>query len=244
MTGIGLATVQALLSDGCRVAVGARRGDDVAATQTFREKVGSNPVLLRLDVQSPASVETFVTATEAALGPIDILVNNAGISAHHDIEDHSEDDWLRVIDINLNGPFRMARRCIGGMKKRGWGRIVNVASTAAHTAVAGSGAYCASKSGLLGLTRTLAIEGAPHGVSCVSVSPTWIKTDMLLASASEIAARDGGSTEDTIAEIADANPQKRLVEPQEVAAVIAFACSEAAPALTMEDIQVSAGAHW
>ncbi len=138
----------------------------------------------------------------------------------------------------------MMRACLPGMKARGWGRIVNVASTAARTAVADHPAYCASKAGLLGLSRAVALEGAPHGVSCVTVSPTRVETDMLHQSAAIMAQKSARSYEAEIAALAAANPQNRLVQPQEIAALVAFLCSDAAPSLTMEDISVNAGAHW
>jgi len=244
MTGIGLATVEALIADGHRVAVGARRAADPVSVEAFRARVGASVFLHELDVRSVGSVATFVAAVREALGPIDILVNNAGVVTHHLVEGHDEADWLSVIDINLSGPFRMIRACLGEMKARKWGRIVNVASTAARTAVPDSAAYSASKSGVLGLSRAVALEGAPHGVNCVTVSPTWIETDMLHASAADAARAAGRSVADQIAEYEAANPQNRLVQPAEVAAVIAFACGERSAALTMEDIQVNAGAHW
>ncbi|MEM9913100.1 MAG: SDR family oxidoreductase, partial [Pseudomonadota bacterium] len=136
------------------------------------------------------------------------------------------------------------RAVLPAMIEQGYGRIVNIASTAAHTAMADHPAYCASKSGLLGLSRAAALEGAPHGVACITVSPTWVETDMLQHSAALMARENGTDVAEEIADLARANPQNRLVQPEEVAAVVAFACSEQAPALTMEDIQVSAGAHW
>lgn len=244
MAGIGLATVNALMDAGHKVAVGARRADDTEAIAAFRASAGDDVMLHHLDVRSTGSVAAFCEAVEADLGPVDILVNNAGISTYQFVAEHDHADWERVIDVNLNGPFRMTRACLGGMKERGWGRVINVASTAARTAVATSAAYSASKSGLLGLTRAVAIEGAPHGVSCVAVSPTWIETDMLSGTAAKMAADAGTTVEEEIANIANANPQKRLVQPQEVAALIAFLAGETSPALTMEDIQVNAAAHW
>ncbi len=244
MTGIGLATVQALLLAGHKVVVGARRAEDRETVDAFRSVVGEGPRLQLLDVRSLESITTFFSATERAFGPVDILVNNAGVSTHQFVEGHDEADWLRVIDINLSGPFRMIRAALPGMKARGWGRIVNVASTAARTAMPDYGAYCASKSGLLGLTRAVSLEGAPHGVNCNAVSPTWVETDMLRASAAEAAAKAGISTAEQIAQLEQANPQNRLVQAEEIAALIAFLCSDASPALTMEDIQINAGAHW
>ena len=127
---------------------------------------------------------------------------------------------------------------------RGWGRIVNIASTAATTAQPEYAAYCASKAGLLGLTRVTAREGAPHGVTAVAVSPTWVETDMLRSSARETAGREGRPCDNVVAGLAAANPQNRLVQPSEIAQLVSFLCSDQAPGLTMEDIQVNAGAFW
>lgn len=244
MAGIGLATVQTLLSEGVRVAVGARRADNVDHVQEFRDIVGSEVFLAKLDVRSENSVASFTKAAEQELGPIDILVNAAGISRHQTVCGHDETDWNVVIDTNLSGPFRMIRACLPSMIARRWGRIINVASTAARVAMPDSPAYCASKSGLVGLTKAVALEGAPHGVTCVAVSPTWVETDMLRESAAIAAGRSGRTVEDEIAELHAANPQNRLVQPDEVAALIAFLCGESAGALTMEDVQINAGAHW
>ena len=138
----------------------------------------------------------------------------------------------------------MTRACLPGMITQGWGRIVNIAATAAKTAGADHAAYCTSKAGLLGLTRSVALEGARHGVTCVSVSPIWVETDMLRESAAIMAQDKGRSTAEEITELAQANPQGRLVQPEEIAALVTFLCSDSAPALTMEDISVNAGAHW
>jgi NAD(P)-dependent dehydrogenase (short-subunit alcohol dehydrogenase family) len=171
-------------------------------------------------------------------------VNAAGVYSQEMVAGHDEGDWLQAIDINLSGPFRMIRACLPSMKSKGWGRIGNIASTAAHAALPGFAAYCASKAGLLGLTRAVALEGAPHGVSCVSVSPTWVETDMLHATAAKDAAKSGRTVREEIDDLHHSNPQNRLVQPDEVAALIVYLCGEAAGAITMEDIQINAGAHW
>lgn len=232
--GIGLAITETLADAGALVAVGSRGGETP-------EAAAHGGVL---DLCDTASVAGFVGEVEALLGPVSILVNNAGIGVHSTVEDHDEAEWMGVIDTNLNGPFRMIRAVIGGMKAREHGRIVNIASTAARTATETHAAYCASKSGLLGLSRAVAVEGAPHGVTSVTVSPTWVETDMLRESAATMAAAAGRTVAEEIAELAQANPQGRLVQPKEIAALVAFLCSDSAPALTMEDIQVNAGAHW
>jgi NAD(P)-dependent dehydrogenase (short-subunit alcohol dehydrogenase family) len=138
----------------------------------------------------------------------------------------------------------MIRACLPAMMEKGWGRIVNIASTAARVAASTHGAYCASKAGLVGLTRAVAIEAAPHGVTCVAVSPGWVETDMLRQSAKVMAAETGRSQAQEIKIMAESNPQNRLIQPEEIAALAAFCCSDAAAGLTMEDIQVNAGALW
>ncbi len=231
-SGIGLACVRELGRLGAAVAAGSRRGE------------GEGRLVAALDVRDPASVAAFCARIEEELGPPDILVNAAGVTIHQVVEGHGEADWLAVIDTNLNGPFRMIRALLPGMKARKRGCIVNIASTAARSATADHAAYCASKTGLVGLTRAVALEGAPFGVTCTAVSPTWVETEMLRASAATLARASGRSQEQEIAAMAAANPQGRLVQPEEVAALVAFLASGAAPALTMEDIQVNAGAIW
>lgn len=243
-SGIGLEIARTLQRRGAKVAIGARRLGEQKHRDALLQDLGQDAVALALDVCDPASVSAFHAGVTARLGAPEILINVAGISVHHRVEGHGESDWLDVIDTNLNGPFRTIRACLGAMKVQGWGRIVNIGSTAARTAVETHAAYCASKSGLLGLTRAVALEGAPYGVSCTCVSPTWVETDMLRESAAVMAARMGRTQSDQIAELAMANPQHRLVQASEIAEMVSFLCSDLAPALTMEDIQINAGAHW
>lgn len=244
LTGIGLAAARALARGGARVAIGARRAGDPAKTSAARAELGASIYLAPLDVRSTDSVTDFFAGVEAALGPVDILVNAAGIYVPQRIAGHSLEVWRDTLDTNLTGPFLTIRACLAGMMDRGWGRVVNVASTSAQVAEPGYAAYCASKAGLLGLSRTVAAEGAAHGVTCVTVSPTWVETDMLRDSAARNATQSGSALADEIAAMARLNPQNRLVQPDEIGALIAFLASDAAPGLTMEDIQVNAGAVW
>ena len=244
LRGIGLAIAKSLTETGARVAVGSRQAGDFEADRDARLTLGDNGLVAPLDVTSVQSIESFLVRVREALGEPDILVNCAGVSTHHVVEDHPDADWEQVIDTNLSGPFRMIRACIPAMKQRGWGRIVNIASTAARNAQPTHAAYCASKTGLVGLTRAVAMEGGPHGVTCVAVSPTWVETEMLRQSARTMAQSSGRTDEEIIREMAKSNPQDRLVQPEEIGALVAFCCSDAAAGLTMEDIQVNAGAWW
>lgn len=244
LQGIGLAIAAELTRQGVRVAVGARRGGDANHRLAAKAAVGSEGLVAALDVCSNDAIDNFMDLVRESTGTPDILVNAAGVSVHQTVCGHSDEDWDAVIDANLNGPFRMIRACLPDMKEQGWGRIVNIASTAARVADSTHAAYCASKAGLVGLTRAVAIEGGPYGVTCVAISPGWVETEMLRQSAETIAAKTGRSATQEIKIMAESNPQKRLLQPEEIAAVAAFCCSEAAPGLTMEDIQVNAGALW
>ncbi|MBX2867330.1 MAG: SDR family oxidoreductase [Acidiferrobacterales bacterium] len=238
-SGIGFAIAQTLLARGANVAVGSRQP---SADEHSLEKQGF--FVGQLDVCQTPSVQKFVDQVRTEFGEPDILVNAAGVSVHHEVCGHSDEDWDGVIETNLNGPFKMTRACLPAMMSNQWGRIVNIASTAASTAVATHAAYCASKAGLLGLTRAVALEGADSGVTCTAVSPTWVETEMLRSSIEKMAKRSGQTIAEQRAEIASANPQNRLVQPEEIAELVSFLCSNLSPALTMEDVQVNAGAHW
>jgi NAD(P)-dependent dehydrogenase (short-subunit alcohol dehydrogenase family) len=244
LQGIGLAIAQELSRQGVIVAIGARRANDPGHCADAREAIGKQGLISHLDLQKTLSVDAFFDQVKHKIGAPDILVNAAGITHHHSISDHTDEDWDAVINTNLSGPFRMIRACLPEMKRGNWGRIINIASTAARVADDTHGAYCASKAGLIGLTKAVAVEGAPYGITCLSISPGWVETEMLRKSSLTIANRTGRSQAEEIAIMAASNPQNRLVQPQEIAALVAFCCSESAKGLTMEDIQLNAGALW
>ncbi len=241
-SGIGKAIAIALAERGATIAIGARRQPQAVIAELA--EVTDRLFFQQLDVADIDSIDAFVDGLASSYGPADILVNSAGITAHEFVCGHDEQSWLDVIDINLSGPFRMIRACLPKMIERRWGRIINIGSTAATTAVADHAAYCASKSGLLGLSRAVALEGAPHGVSSVVISPTWVQTEMF-DSSMEIQARNAGrSSEQEIAALVAEQPQKRLVQPRELGALAAFLCHDDALGITMEDIQLNAAALW
>ncbi len=241
--GIGKAIAIALAERGATIAVGARREPNAAVIEEL-DTVADNLFYQRLDVGDVDSIDAFVDALASAYGHADILVNSAGVTAHELVCGHDEQSWLEVIDTNLSGPFRMIRACLPKMIERRWGRIINIGSTAASTAVADHAAYCASKSGLLGLNRAVALEGAPHGVSSVVISPTWVQTEMFDSSMAIQARKAGRSAEEEIAALVAQQPQQRLVQPRELGALAAFLCRDDALGITMEDIQLNAGALW
>ena len=261
VTGIGFAAARGLAAAGADVAVGSlpargSLGSGPYATQASdREIEQAGDALAQLgvrtfargfDLRDDGQVEAFYSAAIEALGPVDILVNAAGVCAQGPVTNMSDETWATVLDINLNGPYRTIKRCLPGMLERGWGRIVNIASTAANVGHPGFAAYCASKAALLGLTRCVALEGAAHGVSCNAINPGSVETG-LTRLGSERRVRQGGqgaTVEENLERIAAAMPQKRLIQPEEIAALAVFLCRNEALGLTMEDITLSAGAHW
>ncbi len=268
VTGIGKAIALALADAGADLVIGSLpesrtasllgiedavlpTEDEFAGAKSAIETCGGGCLAVALDVRSNDSVQAFYDAAVERFGTVDILVNAAGVGAVQSMIGHSDELWDQMIDVCLTGSYRTIKRCLPGMIDRRWGRIINIASSYAHVGSPDEVAYCAAKAGVLGLTRSVALEGAPHHVTCNSISPSWTKTGMVLQSAQhqvEIGATEHltGETGDMTADefldkVAQSYPQKRLVEPPEIAALAAFLCRDEALAITMEDIRVSAG---
>ena len=243
-SGIGLAIAHSLANAGHRVAVGSRTATDRRRHQ--QKGVDARAVALceSLDVGCETSVDRFARLVTETLGQPQILVNAAGIYMENCVGQDDSANWFAQIDVNLHGPYRMIGAVFPGMIQAGWGRIVNIASTAASTGASGYAGYCASKAGLVGLTKAVAKEGAPHGINCVAISPTWVETPMMEAALQRRARSRDTDIEQAKADIMNSNPQGRIVQPEEIAEFVAFCCSDASPALTNVDIQINAGAEW
>ncbi len=247
LSGVGLAIAQALAAHGAAVAVGSRRVEkDPDGDPKQPTAAGAMDHIAVLDVCDAVSVDAFMRSCTDSLGPVDILVNAAGITTEKGVVGHSDALWDQILNTNLTGAFRMTRACLPGMIERKWGRIINIGSTAATVGWKDNPAYCASKAGLLGLTRCVALEGAAHGVGCTMISPTWVETELMRVNTAEVAEREGkGRTgQDIISEIRRQNPQQRIIQPEEVAATAAFLCRDEAFGLSMDNIQITGGALW
>ncbi len=259
-SGMGLAMAVALASAGANVSLGSLlaggqkaegevahlpgQGEMDRAISQVAE-YGVEVLGLHLDVTSDDSVDEFHQRTVDLLGPVDILANAAGITAEQTIVGHSDALWNKVIEVNLTGTYRAIKRVLPGMIERKWGRIINIASTAASVGAVTSGAYCASKAGVVGLTRAVALEGAPHGVTCNAISPTWVDTSFAREWMSDIAEKqEHRSGSEYVADVEKSNPQGRLISPSEIGALALFLCSDGARGITMEDLRVSAGSLW
>ena len=244
LSGMGLAIARRLANDGVDVTIGARRGGDTKTVDSILKEKNVTARVGALDVQSNVSVDAFVKEVVTRRGGVDILINAAGVYDEAPIVGHPDEIWDDQIATNLTGTFRMIRATMPHMVKAGWGRIINLASVAAHNGMANNAAYCASKAGLLGLGRCVSLEGAEHGVTCVSISPTWVETEMLRQFIDSDIETTGKSLKEVREDYAKSNPQNQLVQPEEIADLAAFLVSDAGRAMTMEDIQVNAGSLW
>ena len=260
-TGIGRACALALAAAGADLAIGslprsATIGSvcystlpadaEMAEAKAAIEAHGGRCFLLPFDLRQDASVDAFFRGATAALGPVDILVNAAGVCAQELMTEALDETWATTLDINLTGPYRAIKRCLPAMIERRWGRIVNIGSTAAEVGFARHSAYCASKHGLLGLARCVALEGAAHGVTCNTINPGTVATG-LTRIGSSFRVKQGGQgrdVEENMKMIAAGYPQKRLIEADEIAALALFLCREEARGITGEALTVAGGAPW
>jgi NAD(P)-dependent dehydrogenase (short-subunit alcohol dehydrogenase family) len=219
--------------------------DEMERTKGELEAFGVKALAVELDVTSTESCENFYNNAVKAFGKVDILANAAGITAEHGVVDHPEGLWLKVMDVNANGPFRMSKLCLPGMIERKWGRVINISSTAGNVGAPMSPAYCASKAAVIGLSKAMALEGAAHGVTVNSICPGWVETTFGREWISDIAEKQMHMKgEDLIAQEASNNPQKRLIQPKEIGALAAYLCREEAYGINGQDITVSGGSLW
>jgi 3-hydroxybutyrate dehydrogenase len=239
--GIGRAIALAMARHGARVVVASRPGpapDEVVAAIAA---AGGEAVTVACDVTSAVSVTAAFAEARQRLGPIDILVNNAGVAGSAPVLKIDEDEWARTIAVNLTGTFRCTQAALPDMIARGRGRIINIASVAGRVGYAYTAAYCAAKHGVLGFTRAVALEVARKGVTINAICPGWVDTDMTTASIARIVKATGRTAGQAREAIEAMNPQRRLIRPEEVAAVAVFLAGEDAHGITGQAIDVDGG---
>ena len=235
--GIGAAIARELIEAGLHVTLMGRDEVRLAAAHAELGALQTVPV----DVADAASVTRAFDTAVARGGPVDVLVNNAGAAESAPFERTDPALIERMLAVNLNGTLLCSQAVLTGMRTRGWGRIVNVASTAGLKGYAYASAYCAAKHAVVGLTRALALETARDGITVNAVCPGYTDTDMTRQTLETIREKTGRDHDAARAELVRHNPQGRLVDPCEVAAAVAWLCEEGSAAVTGQAIAIAGG---
>lgn len=240
--GIGRAIAQALAEQQIRVVICGRRKELLEDTAKGLGRSGIDVLAIPCDVTRKDQVERMVNQVIHFFGRLDILVNNAGMSGRTPIDDPDDSRWLNIIQVNLTGTYFCSKAALPHMLPRGFGRVVNISSVLGRFGVPGYLAYCTAKHGLLGFTKSLALEVASRGVTVNAICPTWVDTAMARLGIDETAAILGLSSETFREQAIEAVPIKRMAEAGEIASLAVFLCSRAAGAITGQSINVCGGA--
>jgi 3-hydroxybutyrate dehydrogenase len=241
--GIGRAIANSFARAGAEIVVAARTTSQVEETaRELHDRFQTNAIALTCDVSDRASVEKMFAEVRAGFcRDPDILVNNAGMAASATLGNTDDELWNRLLAINLSGTFYCTRAAMPAMLKKGWGRIINIASIAGKTGAPYIAAYAASKHGVLGLTRSVALEVASKGITANAICPGYVDTDMTTGAIEKISAKTGRPAEEALAAIRKMNPQNRLVTSEEVAAVALLLASEEGRGINGQAINVDGG---
>jgi 3-hydroxybutyrate dehydrogenase len=243
-SGIGLATARALAAEGANIVINGF-GDkaDIEKERAGLEKdFGIKALYSAADMSKPADIAEMIATTEKAFGSLDVLVNNAGIQFVANIEDFPVEKWDAVIAINLSSAFHSIRSAMPGMKKRKWGRIINIASAHGLVASEQKVAYVAAKHGLVGLSKVVAIEAANDGVTCNAICPGWVLTPLVQKQIDDRAKASGKSVRDEeIALLDEKQPMHQFTKPESIGALTVFLCSDAAETITGSAYSIDGG---
>jgi NAD(P)-dependent dehydrogenase (short-subunit alcohol dehydrogenase family) len=207
-------------------------------------KAGYEAIGVLVDVRRTDQVSAMAAAALNAYGRIDILVCSHGYSHFGDVVQQEEDEWMKVVDVDLTGCYRCSKAVLPTMLAQKWGRIIYVAATSSFRCEAGWTAKCSAKTGLLGLARGLALEVAAHGITVNVICPAWVRTERAEFAMREQAKMKGVSYQEMWDQTVASYPMKRITEPDEQADLMLYLASEAARGLTGQAIALTAGAEW
>jgi 3-hydroxybutyrate dehydrogenase len=243
-SGIGAAVARALAAQGADIVLNGF-GDEaeIARLKTgMAEEHGVKVVYDGADMSRPAEIEAMMRKAEAEFGAVDILVNNAGIQHTALIEAFPADKWDAIIAINLSSAFHTTHHALPAMKRRGWGRILNVASAHGLVASAQKSAYVAAKHGIVGLTKVTALETARDGVTCNAICPGWVLTPLVQKQVDALAEKEGLTAEAArVRLIGEKMPTAEAVTPEQIGGFAVFLCSPAADRITGAALPIDGG---
>ncbi|QQD17230.1 SDR family oxidoreductase [Spongiibacter nanhainus] len=237
-SGIGAAICRALAEDGMDIAIWDLNEAAMTNVAADLEALGRRVVCSKVNVADRASVEAAAEQARNTLGPVTVLVNSAGVHATGALLDLSDEEWNRVININLNGTFICTQVLVPDMVAANWGRIINISSSSTQTGSPNMSHYVASKAGVIGFTKALAVELGGKGITVNNVPPGSVDTPMLR----DLEAKGGlpGGVE----AIAARNPVKRIGQPEDMAAAVAFLASDKAGYITGHTLSVNGGRYF
>jgi 3-hydroxybutyrate dehydrogenase len=240
--GIGRAIAIAFAQEGAQVAVAARTFEQVEEVAREVDQFSTNALPVVCDVSDVSSVEKLFERVRERFGRgPDIMVNNAGIAESAPLTKTSDELWHRILGVNLSGTFYCTRAALPQMIERGWGRVINIASIAGKTGAPYIAAYSASKHGVLGLTRSAALEVATKGITVNAICPGYVDTDMTTGAIENITQKTRLSADEAMASIMKMSPQNRIVQPEEVAALALLLASEEGRGINGQAINVDGG---
>ncbi len=239
--GIGRAIALALADAGADVAISSRTMPDLQKVADEIQSSGQRSLAVVCDVTDAEQIVNLVDQVVEGLGPIDILVNNAGASGSHKFIDHPDELWDRMLAINLTSVYRVSKAVVPQMVERDWGRVINIASVASKTPTRYASAYTASKHGVLGLTRAMALELNPFNITVNAICPAYVDTPMTTATIAKSAEKTGRSPDEIRQIIEKGNPQGRLITPEEVAAVAVLLAGDSSRGITSQAINIDGG---
>ena len=243
-SGIGLGIARGLAESGMNVMLnGFGDADEIESVQaSMAADFGVDVRYSPADMTKPAEIREMIATATAELGSVDVVVNNAGIQFVAPVEEFPDEKWDAIIAINLSSAFHTAKAAIPGMKAQGWGRIVNLASAHGLVASPFKSAYVSAKHGMLGLTKTVALEVAETGVTVNAICPGYVKTPLVEAQIPDTAKARGITEEEVVRDVLlEAQPTKRFVEVDEVASLAVYLCSDAAASITGAALQIDGG---
>ncbi len=240
--GIGRAIALALAQAGADLSICDIDATTLAEMSEIIRSLGRKCFSMPCDVSDAAQIEAFVRGTLEAFGRVDILVNNAGVGGGGSVTETTPDAWRKVMSINLDTAFLLARAFLPGMVERKWGRLIQIASLGGKRPFAHAAPYSISKHALIGLTRSIALDYARDGITSNAICPSWTRTDMAERFASSLSQSRGIPKEEAYAQMAATLPQNRIVEPEEVAELAVMLASDGARGINGQAISVDEGA--